>query len=92
MTPITPPAPVSDSPQYSRQYARALDSLHGLTLGDSLGAQFFVPANLPRLRQRQLPPTPWPWTDDTEMACAVFAELATHGRIDQDRLAASFAR
>lgn len=72
--------------------SRALASLHGLRIGDALGAQHFVPEHLPLLRRRQLPPTPWPWTDDTEMACAVYAELRTHGRIDQDRLAASFAR
>ncbi|MEU8138153.1 ADP-ribosylglycohydrolase family protein [Streptodolium elevatio] len=81
------PAVALPSPQ-----VRALGSLRGLAVGDALGAQHFVPANLARLRRRELPDAPWPWTDDTEMACAVYAELAAHGRIDQDRLAASFAR
>ncbi|MGC4771305.1 ADP-ribosylglycohydrolase family protein [Micromonospora sp. DT44] len=34
-----------------------------------------------------LPPAPWSWTDDTEMACSVVAELAAAGTIDRDRLA-----
>jgi ADP-ribosylglycohydrolase len=70
---------------------RALGSLHGLTLGDALGSQFFVPANRAALEQRQLPPSPWQWTDDAEMACSIVAVLGREGRIDQDQLAASFA-
>ncbi|MEV0361154.1 ADP-ribosylglycohydrolase family protein [Nocardia fusca] len=35
---------------------------------------------------------PWAWTDDTEMACSVVAELLRNGAIDQDRLATAFAR
>ncbi|MCP2336211.1 ADP-ribosylglycohydrolase family protein [Actinomadura rupiterrae] len=38
-----------------------------------------------------LPPEPWQWTDDTEMACSVYLTLAVHGGIEQDALAASFA-
>ncbi|MEV5431867.1 ADP-ribosylglycohydrolase family protein [Streptomyces sp. NPDC052701] len=71
--------------------ARALDSLRGLSVGDALGAQFFVPVNYPLLKRRELPPGPWQWTDDTEMACSVVAVLAAHHRIDQDALAQSFA-
>ena len=71
---------------------RARQSLLGLSLGDALGSQFFVPANRPHLSYRSLPPTPWQWTDDTEMACSVYLALATHQGIDQDFLAASFAR
>ncbi|MFL4907473.1 ADP-ribosylglycohydrolase family protein [Streptomyces sp. MMS24-I2-30] len=70
---------------------RALASLRGLAVGDALGSQFFVPANHPLLRRRELPPGPWQWTDDTEMACSVVAVLAAHRRIDQDVLAHSFA-
>ncbi|MCT2590605.1 ADP-ribosylglycohydrolase family protein [Streptomyces sp. N2-109] len=72
--------------------ARALGSLRGLAVGDGLGSQFFVPAHLGALRRRELPPAPWQWTDDTEMACSVVAVLAAHGEIDQDALAAAFAR
>ncbi|WP_267715593.1 ADP-ribosylglycohydrolase family protein [Streptomyces sp. CoH17] len=71
---------------------RALSSLRGLSVGDALGSQFFVPANYPLLGRRELPPGTWQWTDDTEMACSVVSVLAAHHRIDQDALALSFAR
>ncbi|MGX1880321.1 ADP-ribosylglycohydrolase family protein [Streptomyces sp. NPDC055287] len=74
-----------------RRFERALASLRGLSLGDALGSQFFVPVNYPLLKRRELPPAPWQWTDDTEMACSVLAVLAEHSRIDQDALARSFA-
>ncbi|MET8803290.1 ADP-ribosylglycohydrolase family protein [Streptomyces sp. NPDC004546] len=75
----------------SGRLERALASLRGLAVGDALGSQFFVPANYPLLKRRELPAGPWQWTDDTEMACSVVAVLAAHGRIDQDALARSFA-
>jgi ADP-ribosylglycohydrolase len=78
----------------SARYRRALTSLRGLAVGDALGAQFFVPGNPETLRRRELPPGPWAWTDDTEMACSVLAVLAVlvHDRsVDQDALARSFA-
>jgi ADP-ribosylglycohydrolase len=71
--------------------SRAVASLRGLAVGDALGSCFFVPENLPALEGRTLPADPWWWTDDTEMACSVFAVLDRHGRVDQDALAASFA-
>ena len=71
--------------------SRAVASLRGLAVGDAIGSCFFVPDNLPALHARELPPDPWWWTDDTEMACSVFAILDRHGRIDQDALAHSFA-
>lgn len=80
----------ADSTLESR-FERALGSLRGLSVGDALGSQFFVPAHYPLLKRRRLPDGPWQWTDDTEMACSVLAVLAAHGRIDQDRLARSFA-
>ncbi|WP_225847385.1 ADP-ribosylglycohydrolase family protein [Streptomyces sp. HPF1205] len=70
---------------------RALSSLRGLAVGDALGSQFFVPAHHRALQDGELPPGPWHWTDDTEMACSVVAVLARHGRVDQDALAWSFA-
>ncbi|MFI9626235.1 ADP-ribosylglycohydrolase family protein [Streptomyces sp. NPDC052042] len=78
----------SDSDQ---RFQRALASLRGLAVGDALGSQFFVPVNYPLLKRRDLPPGPWQWTDDTEMATSVLAVLVAHGRIDQDALARSFA-
>ncbi|WP_406302654.1 ADP-ribosylglycohydrolase family protein [Streptomyces sp. NBC_00879] len=74
-----------------RRFERALDSLRGLSVGDALGSQFFVPSNYPLLKRRALPPGPWQWTDDTEMAGSVLSVLATHDRVDQDALAQSFA-
>lgn len=68
------------------------DSLHGLSVGDALGAQFFmVGRSLTELAAGHPPAGPWEWTDDTEMACTIVAELREHGDIDQDRLAALFA-
>ncbi|MET9145544.1 ADP-ribosylglycohydrolase family protein [Streptomyces sp. NPDC004042] len=81
----------SDSSSSGR-LERALASLRGLSVGDALGSQFFVPAVYPLLHCRELPPGPWQWTDDTEMACSVVAVLAAHHRVDQDALAESFAR
>ena len=71
--------------------AAAVASLRGLAVGDAIGSCFFVPSNLDALAARELPPDPWYWTDDAEMACSIYAVLARHGRIDQDALAASFA-
>jgi ADP-ribosylglycohydrolase len=68
------------------------DSLTGLSVGDALGAQFFLAGRRPTdLGAGIVPPAPWEWTDDTEMACSVVAELRDHGEIDQDRLATAFA-
>ncbi|WP_165987406.1 ADP-ribosylglycohydrolase family protein [Streptomyces sp. YIM 98790] len=89
------PAP-ADEPRNTTDAAsararRALAALHGLRVGDALGAQFFVPAHLSLLRRAEVPPPPWSWTDDTEMACSVLAGLLTRGAVDQDDLARSFA-
>ncbi|WP_245402176.1 ADP-ribosylglycohydrolase family protein [Nocardia albiluteola] len=70
-----------------------LDSLEGLSVGDAVGQQFPVMRrSIPELLAGEVPPGPWEWTDDTEMACSVVAELAGHRAIDQDRLAMSFAK
>ncbi len=71
----------------------ALDALHGLSVGDALGAQFFVPATArAHLATRTAPPGPWPWTDDTEMACSVYAAHTERGAIDVFDLTHAFAR
>ncbi|MBU3066121.1 ADP-ribosylglycohydrolase family protein [Nocardia sp. NEAU-G5] len=70
----------------------ARDSLDGLSVGDALGAQFFVPGrSLPDLLAGRPPAAPWEWTDDTEMACSIYTEIHARGRIDRDALAAVFA-
>lgn len=70
---------------------RARDSLLALSVGDALGSQFFVPANRSAFEAQTLPPGPWQWTDDTEMAASIYLVLCQHGTIDQDALATSFA-
>lgn len=82
---------MTDDPSPPVRPVRPVAGLHGLAVGDALGSQFFVPAHLGLLRRRALPPDPWQWTDDTEMACSVLLVLAEHGEIDQDALAAAFA-
>jgi ADP-ribosylglycohydrolase len=68
------------------------DSLDGLSVGDALGAQYFVPGNqVSDLLAGRLPEPVWDWTDDTEMACSIVAELRDHGSIGSDRLAVTFA-
>lgn len=67
-------------------------SLDGLSVGDALGAQFFVPgSSVAGLVAGRVPVGPWPWTDDTEMACSVFGEIRGRGRIDREVLAGVFA-
>jgi ADP-ribosylglycohydrolase len=65
--------------------ALAADSLAGLSVGDALGAQFFIPG-----QSLDVPPDPpWPWTDDTEEACCLVATLtgAADDDFDRDRFA-----
>jgi ADP-ribosylglycohydrolase len=70
----------------------AYESLDGLSVGDALGAQFFmVGRSLPDLVAGKPPEGRWEWTDDTEMACNLITELRDHGAVDQDRLATVFA-
>ena len=65
----------------------ATDSLAGLSVGDALGAQFFVPGiRAADLAAGRTPAPPWPWTDDTEEACCLVAVL-DEGELDRDRFA-----
>jgi ADP-ribosylglycohydrolase len=65
----------------------ALESLAGLSVGDALGAQYFVPGNKPAdLLGARVPDPPWEWTDDTEQACCLVATLA-EGDFDRDAFA-----
>ncbi|WIM94766.1 ADP-ribosylglycohydrolase family protein [Actinoplanes oblitus] len=68
--------------------ALALESLAGLSVGDALGAQYFVPGNKPSdLLAARTPAPPWDWTDDTEQACCLVATL-DEGDFDRDAFAA----
>ncbi|MFG1675866.1 ADP-ribosylglycohydrolase family protein [Micromonospora sp. NPDC049282] len=69
----------------------ARDALAGLSVGDALGSRFFVPGGTVAPWPDALPPGPWPWSDDTEMACSVLGVLAAHGRMEPDALALAFA-
>jgi ADP-ribosylglycohydrolase len=69
----------------------ALLSLEGLSVGDAFGEQFFaLPAS--SINERRLPPSPWPWTDDTHMALSITEVLVQYNQIDQDALARAFAK
>ncbi|MFI7679928.1 ADP-ribosylglycohydrolase family protein [Actinophytocola sp. NPDC049390] len=69
-------------------HEHAYASLVGTAVGDALGEGLYLRDNA---IHRRLPPAPWRWTDDTEMACSVLHVLRTHGHVDPDALAASFA-
>ena len=74
---------------------RAAAALDGLALGDAFGERYFIPVPLAlqMIEQRALPAqSEWKWTDDTEMATAIFSVLDRFGTIDRDALAAEFAR
>lgn len=69
-------------------------SLTGLSVGDALGETFFGAGSelLNRIERREVPPAPWQYTDDTEMALSIAEALWQYGRIDPDKLAEGFAR
>jgi len=69
-------------------------SLTGLSVGDALGETFFAAGSEieRRIEQRKVPPAPWRYTDDTEMALSIVETLWRYERIDQDELAQGFAR
>nr|MBK7068585.1 ADP-ribosylglycohydrolase family protein [Deltaproteobacteria bacterium] len=78
---------------HDARLARARRSLDGLSLGDAFGQRFFGHELTvdSMIAHRALPRSPWNYTDDTEMALALFGVLGRHGRVDQDALAAAFA-
>lgn len=74
--------------------AQARLSLEGLSIGDAFGDRFFMHAHAAQalINARALPVGRWDFTDDTNMALSVYESLRLHGQVDQDALAASFAR
>lgn len=69
---------------------KALFSLDGLSVGDSIGEQIL--RRSPAFTWDALIPRgPLPWTDDTHMALSVVEILSQRGEIDQDQLADRFA-
>lgn len=73
------------------RFLRACLSLEGLSIGDAFGQQFFMPQVASSARPGQLPPAPWGYTDDTEMAIALTQTLRECETVDQDVLARHFA-
>ena len=72
---------------------RARVALEGLSVGDAFGSFFEFNAAMVRLiEERKLPPTPWHYTDDTNMALSIFQILRQHDQIEQTALAAQFCR
>jgi ADP-ribosylglycohydrolase len=71
---------------------RARLALDGLSIGDAFGASIYIPGRPESLRRpRPLPPPPWLYTDDTEMALGIVEVLQLHGHVDQDALVDVFA-
>ena len=78
-----------------QRLARARESLEGLSVGDAFGEQWFFTRRRPKLfvpiKDRTLPPGPWRFTDDTQMALSIVSILRQYGKINQDWLAESFS-
>ncbi|MBS3794595.1 MAG: ADP-ribosylglycohydrolase family protein [Candidatus Thorarchaeota archaeon] len=71
---------------------RARVCLDGLSIGDGFGEMFFDRRRVTEnwIEERQLPPSPWRYTDDSMMAMSVFSILQEYGEINQDALIQSF--
>src|SRR5262245_13403347 len=80
-------------PDHSARLQRAALALDGLSVGDALGETCFRDENFEAILEDPFATArgPWPWTDDTAMALAIYEVLYEHGRIDQDALARRFA-
>jgi ADP-ribosylglycohydrolase len=81
-------------PDHAARLARARLALDGLSVGDAFGDRFFrwPPELISEVRAtRKMVERYWRYTDDTEMALALYDVLAAHGHVDQDALAAAFA-
>ncbi|MEV5508061.1 ADP-ribosylglycohydrolase family protein [Streptomyces orinoci] len=68
--------------------------LDGLVMGDAFGDSWFTRSEENPGEQwaaRQPRPGPWPWTDDSAMACVLFAHLTVHGEVQPGLLAREFA-
>lgn len=79
---------------HTARFQRALLSLDGLSVGDSLGQLLTTCARSARrvIAEGTLPGPKWWHTDDTQMAMAIVEELAVIKRISPDSLAHRFAQ
>lgn len=74
-------------------FGRALQSLHGLAIGDAFGQTLLDDPRgaADRVADRRIVVRrPWRWTDDTAMALSIVEVLGRHRRIDPDALAQAF--
>jgi ADP-ribosylglycohydrolase len=79
---------------HADRMSRALLSFDGLSTGDGFGECFFTGEDIIKyhLQHRNPPRAPWRITDDSMMALSIVRCLKQKGHIDQDALAAAFAR
>lgn len=77
---------------WEERQLRARHALDGLSIGDAFGQCWMMPCFGAEQFKRELPPAPWRYTDDTEMAMALVSVLEDHHQIDQDVLARRFAQ
>ncbi len=73
-------------------WKETLQILQGLAAGDAFGRAFSSPEGEVWLQRRELPPGPWKWSDDTQLALSVVEELNDREWIDQDYLVRRMAR
>src|SRR5258708_133935 len=87
---MTSPALPTD---HTARLNQARLALNGLSVGDALGETCFLPENWNALIEdpRATARGPWPYTDDTTMALAIFEILDEFGRIDREALAQRLA-
>jgi ADP-ribosylglycohydrolase len=84
----------TEDSQPRQRLERARASLEGLAVGDAFGERFFaIRSDFVEevIATRTLPQPPWTYTDDTQMALSVVSILRQHGKVNQDRLARTFA-
>src|SRR5713101_276644 len=77
---------------HSERLARARRCLHGLSVGDAFGERFFTDPDTVEtlIQRREVPRSPWRFTDDTVMAISIVDVLSDRADIDQDALAELF--
>ncbi len=78
---------------HEARLARAWVVLEGLSVGDAAGAffEFNHRALATYAAERKLPDISWRYTDDTNMALSIYANLRDYQQINADVLAQSFA-
>jgi ADP-ribosylglycohydrolase len=78
----------------TERFARAVQSLQGLSCGDAFGERFFLHPEVAQslIAQRAVPSPPWRYTDDTVMAIAIAETLEEFGEIREGSLAENFGR